>query len=406
MSQDMKLLQNVIYSLTGCNLTMLTTDTETIHHFISSLSNRILKTVSTPEKIIQGLQNMHPNTIYEFRGLLSTCYFSFLDASNNQIFILGPTLTETFQESESNHEKIQLVTKNHANARELLNYFRKLPVNSYDKLYHLIITLLQHFSEDNATLNYQRIRFDWNNAPIQEIFFTESYDDISQIREVETRYENSNALTEAIKAGNLSLAYYYMRKIRTESASAIRNPNPLRNMQNYCIVMNTSMRLAMAELGFPPYRIDTFSHNIAMNIEKLQTLEDAIDYSTSIIKQYCELAQEKKLSHLKPFSRLVTTYIHNHLSDALSVKETAKALNTNADYLSHQFHQEVGMTFIDYVNQERIRQAASLLMSTDVPIQQIAFAVGYNHTSYFGKQFSKIMGHTPSEFRKQGFVTK
>ena len=73
----------------------------------------------------------------------------------------------------------------------------------------------------------------------------------------------------------------------------------------------------------------------------------------------------------------------------------------NANYLSSRFRQEVGMTFTEYVNRERIRQAAALLLQTKLPVQHIATAVGYNNTSYFAKQFVRCMGVSPSAYRGQ-----
>ena len=74
----------------------------------------------------------------------------------------------------------------------------------------------------------------------------------------------------------------------------------------------------------------------------------------------------------------------------------------NANYLSDQFHKEMGMTFIDFVNRERTMQAASLLKHTNLQIQQIAAAVGYNNTSYFAKQFVRFCHMTPRSFRNSG----
>ena len=74
----------------------------------------------------------------------------------------------------------------------------------------------------------------------------------------------------------------------------------------------------------------------------------------------------------------------------------------NANYLSDQFHKDTGMTFIDFVNRERVEQAASLLKHTNLQVQQIAALVGYNNTSYFAKQFMRFYRMTPRSFRNSG----
>ena len=110
--------------------------------------------------------------------------------------------------------------------------------------------------------------------------------------------------------------------------------------------------------------------------------------------------QEHAYPNLKPLTNLAVTYIKSHLADNLPVKDTAKALTVNANYLSTLFHKEMGMTFIDFVNKERTEQATALLKHTNLQIQQVASMVGYNNTSYFAKQFVRFQGVSPSQYRR------
>lgn len=114
--------------------------------------------------------------------------------------------------------------------------------------------------------------------------------------------------------------------------------------------------------------------------------------------------QEYTFSSLKPLTQLAVIYIKNHLNENITVKETAKALNVSADYLSHQFSTDMNMNFIEFLNQERVKQAASLLKHTDLRIQDIAAVVGFNHTSYFSKQFVKLYHQSPRDYRINGEI--
>ena len=215
------------------------------------------------------------------------------------------------------------------------------------------------------------------------------------------RYEASAALTEAVKAGNLSLALRLIQDMYTGITSMVRNPDPMRNAQNMCIILNTQLRHAMEEQKIHPYRLDMVSGEIGRQIETLSTLEEVGKFYSHIIHRYCELALEKNYSHLDPLCRQAVVYIKNHMTDNLTVKATADALLVNANYLSGKFHQEVGITFTDFVNQQRTEQAASLLTHTNLQIQQIAAAVGYNNASHFAKQFLRFYSMTPRDYRKR-----
>lgn len=225
-------------------------------------------------------------------------------------------------------------------------------------------------------------------------------EDIRQMRQVEQRYEYSAALTTAVQQGNLSLAMHLIGSYDPRSQTTIRNANPLRNAQNYCIVLNTQLRHALEKSGIHPYQVDRLSNEIGLEIEQLKNISQLPDFFSGVIRRYCRLVQEHAYPNLKPLTNLAVTYIKEHLADNLTVKDTAKALTVNANYLSTLFHKDMGMTFIDFVNKERTNQAAGLLCHTNLQIQQIASTVGYNNTSYFAKQFVRFQGVNPSQYRR------
>ena len=225
-------------------------------------------------------------------------------------------------------------------------------------------------------------------------------EDIAQMRQVEQRYEYSAALTDAVQQGNLSLAMHLVGQYDPSSQTTVRNANPLRNAQNYCIVLNTQLRHALEKSGIHPFQVDRLSNEIGLEIERLKNLSQLPAFFSGVIRRYCRLVQEHAYPNLKPLTNLVVTYIKEHLADNLTVKDTAKALTVNANYLSTLFHKDMGMTFIDFVNQERTNQAAALLQHTNLQIQQIASIVGYNNTSYFAKQFMRFHKFSPSQYRQ------
>ena len=227
-------------------------------------------------------------------------------------------------------------------------------------------------------------------------------EEIVQMRQVETRYEYSAALTDAVRQGNLSLALHMVGSYDPGTQTAIRNTNPLRNAQNYCIVLNTQLRHALEQSGIHPYSVDQLSNQIGMEIEQLKSTQQIPDFFQSVLRRYCRLVQDHTYPKLRPLTHLAVTYIKEHLADNLTVKDTAKVLTVNANYLSGVFHRDMGMTFIDFVNKERTQQAAAMLQHTNLQIGQIASVVGYNNTSYFTKQFLRFHGVTPSHYRREG----
>lgn len=59
------------------------------------------------------------------------------------------------------------------------------------------------------------------------------------------------------------------------------------------------------------------------------------------------------------------------------------------------------MNTIEKIKEVRIKEAVRLLETTNMKIQDVAVAVGYNSSRYFNSVFRSIMGIKPSEYREE-----
>lgn len=59
------------------------------------------------------------------------------------------------------------------------------------------------------------------------------------------------------------------------------------------------------------------------------------------------------------------------------------------------------MTFSDFVNKQKIEEAAALLLYTEYSDTQISTLLAFSSQSYFIKVFRKYMGTTPKQYKKQ-----
>ena len=66
-----------------------------------------------------------------------------------------------------------------------------------------------------------------------------------------------------------------------------------------------------------------------------------------------------------------------------------------------RFHKATGMTSTEYVQRLRIGAAKDFLQFSSSPVEQIAWKVGYSDVSAFRKIFKRIVGLTPSEYRRR-----
>ena len=90
----------------------------------------------------------------------------------------------------------------------------------------------------------------------------------------------------------------------------------------------------------------------------------------------------------------------NYMED-LNLKGIATLLHVNVMYLGQVFKKETGKSFSKYLNHYRINLAKELLLRSKEPVNDIASRIGYQNQGYFYKNFKKLVGQSPREFRDQ-----
>ncbi len=100
----------------------------------------------------------------------------------------------------------------------------------------------------------------------------------------------------------------------------------------------------------------------------------------------------------------IKSYIDRHYMEPLTLQSMGEALHVSPYYLSHVFKEMSGYSPMQYLLRRRIGEAQTLLITTDLPITEIAGRVGYDTQSYFNLQFSKHVGMPPNQYRKNYIV--
>lgn len=94
-------------------------------------------------------------------------------------------------------------------------------------------------------------------------------------------------------------------------------------------------------------------------------------------------------------------YIRDNMSQSLKLSSVADYLHVSPRHLSRLFGEELGQSYSTYVRRERIRQAVSLLATTEWSIKRIAQETGFDTVHYFTTVFREEMGEPPGQFLKK-----
>lgn len=70
-------------------------------------------------------------------------------------------------------------------------------------------------------------------------------------------------------------------------------------------------------------------------------------------------------------------------------------------YFSYLFREITGKTFVEYINEIRIKKALEMLISKDSSVSDICYAVGFSNICHFNRMFKRMMGVSPTAYRKK-----
>lgn len=97
----------------------------------------------------------------------------------------------------------------------------------------------------------------------------------------------------------------------------------------------------------------------------------------------------------------VLGYMERHYAEPLTVADLMRVAHMSQTSLMRTFDRVMGRSAIDHLIRLRISKAKSLLRRTTLPITEIAFQVGFNDGNYFSRQFRKLAGVSPRDYRRE-----
>ena len=154
---------------------------------------------------------------------------------------------------------------------------------------------------------------------------------------------------------------------------------------------------------------------ILRNIQEILDLHELSDANT-LFRESCLLrivggliqyrrqllpsdAAGRKTQQPKVYVTDAVSYIKSHYADKISVSGIAEFLGISRAYLNKAFQQELGMSVQRFLIDYRMHSAANLLYNSEMSIQQISEAVGYEDQLTFSKAFKRKFGVSPTCYR-------
>jgi transcriptional regulator GlxA family with amidase domain len=116
-----------------------------------------------------------------------------------------------------------------------------------------------------------------------------------------------------------------------------------------------------------------------------------------------------KASELALLDRRVAAAIgvmRESLAGQVSVSTLSKHVNLSPTRLRQLFKVETGCSPMRYLRDLRMQRAERLLRDTFLSIKEITLLIGVRDVSHFVRDFKKVVGLTPREFREKSRASK
>jgi AraC-like DNA-binding protein len=166
---------------------------------------------------------------------------------------------------------------------------------------------------------------------------------------------------------------------------------------NYIFGENDAVKQSIARYIQEIYdetRTKAEGHEIAISILIRQILLILLRHDT---RKLLRGSDHSDMVRLKP----VLDYIENNLAGKIRVETASKTANISYYYFVKLFKKAFGMSFVDYINYNRIKRAERILLTREMSIAQVGEAVGLANTAHFYKMFRKYNRCSPTEFRRR-----
>ena len=136
------------------------------------------------------------------------------------------------------------------------------------------------------------------------------------------------------------------------------------------------------------------NYNLFIKTSIVQILLTALRYRKTIS------AKEEKINVKKNSISEISAYINQNYHEDITLNTLSKKFYISIYHLSRTFKNETGLSFVDYLNNVRVKESLTLLEQSDFNITQISEKVGFKSATHFGRIFKKITGISPLAYKK------
>lgn len=169
-------------------------------------------------------------------------------------------------------------------------------------------------------------------------------------------------------------------------------------------ILNKNKRFTEEELRNFAAKYGLAENELLEEMGKVTAIDDDwINAAQDMIEAVFEYAKKQNIIAYKEYSLFdeIVLFIQNNLNSILNIDVLCKKFFITKRQLYALFKENAETTVAQYIMRVRAEEAKKLILTTDMPLTNIAEIVGINDYNYFVKVFKNAVGCVPSALRKR-----
>lgn len=213
-------------------------------------------------------------------------------------------------------------------------------------------------------------------------------------------------LLESIKSGNEGLVRVTTQNISRYVTTNNININYMKNFYYITLSAINNIRISVSAVDADKKHEEGKDiASLLKLIEKSDSEEELNSLLEDVAVRIAGKVNNFNNRSIKLILRKAIDYIQEHYSEQVTLNEVAENIYVSTFYISRMFKRELGISFVDYLNDVRIEKAKELLKDVKYKTYEVAEMVGIPDPHYFSKIFKKYSGMTPSEYKETLFIS-
>jgi len=343
------------------------------------------------EALAYGKEHSAPFMFSAPMGLVWCAVFDKTEDILQEMYVLGPVFFSDSGAPEM-EETLRNLTLDYYSRKHIIQLIRDVPVFPSATYFHLCLML--HYSLTGERLSkpdiYQK------TVPPAENRGTPVRTDRLRVWRAET------ALLQMVRDGDINYRSAMERAANLSDGVRIRTSDPIQHAIVSCTTFVGLCTRASIEGGLIPDEAYSLGDSYIQQMLSCKTMSELRALNHAMYEDFIlhvhRLKQDPRISGM---IHGVIDYIETHLEEDLQTETIAAHFGYVRSYLSRRFHEETGRKLSEYVRIARVEQAKKLLLSTDMPIREIAQMLRFSSSSHFSNTFREITGTLPAAYRKE-----